>query len=604
MKKHTIKFLSLLCMTVILYTSCKKDALQSQENNFEQKETKASAGIPIVLGAKQTNAYTVENMLEAYKNMKAKENLSRNSSTSTSSLVLPDLATMQQILVANTKYVRVLPKNDEDFDSLREVYDTLEFSDFPLDYDLSQIGNYYHDPTLPDSQITWQYVVLKKSDNISSYFQQQTLTDNIFLAENSPYYNQFPETFWDQLEATALQQIGQGNKLANPTSPSSARYRPNGNIKVLDDQLEQIIGLEGAKIMAYASWRHSKAYTDINGNFSGNHTFITKCSYFIKWESDNHRGRKYDIRSGWYGQAWTFLQGNSYNACYKTLDRSFQTGLPLFYASIHRGIYDVYFHDPFGLSNPRIRLKIWGKDGGFLVNPTGTGITHPIASIVGGPDIKIWRYEKFQNNPTVFEKNTLRIYGTTVHEVGHCIQRSLGIAQFSFCSNLIRESWADCVEWCFVMHKYNAPNSIYSSNTNFNVINDIMVGAGKTIGRYPFVNLLNYDWNNPDNSKISRAYSPLFIDIIDNSPINSSWRKWGKDANGNSIIVSSGFLGEKVSNYTLKEIENCLANKDWSVSWRANLDHVKTWLYNNSTNPTKYSLETYLNFYFTNYEGN
>ena len=139
MKKHTIKFLTLLCITVMLYTSCKKDALQNQENNFEQKETKTSAGISIVLGAKQTNAYTVENMLEAYKNLKAKENLSRNSSASTSSLVLPDLATMQNILVANTKYVRVLPRNDEDFDSLREVYDTLEFSDFPLDYDLSQV---------------------------------------------------------------------------------------------------------------------------------------------------------------------------------------------------------------------------------------------------------------------------------------------------------------------------------------------------------------------------------------------------------------------------------------------------------------------------------
>ncbi len=595
MKKHTIKFLSLLCITVMLYTSCKKDALQNQENNFEQKETKASAGIPIVLGAKQTNAYTVENMLEAYKNLKAKENLSRNSSASTSSLVLPDLATMQQILVANTKYVRILPRNDEDFDSLREVYDTLEFSDFPLDYDLSQVGNYYHDPTLPDSQITWQYVVLKKSDNISSYFQQELITGNIFLAENSPYYNQYPESFWDNLEAAALQRVGQSDKLVNPTSPSSARYRPNGNIKVLDDQLAQIIGLEGAKIMAYASWRHSKAYTDINGNFSGNHTFITKCSYFIKWESDNHRGRKYDIRSGWYGQAWTFLQGNSYNACYKTLDRNFQTGLPLFYASIHRGIYDVYFHDPFGLSNPRIRLKIWGKDGGYLVNPNGTGIFHPIASIVGGPDIVIWRYEQYTNGP-VFEKNTLKTYGTTVHEVGHAIQRSLGVAQFAFCSNLIRESWADCVEWCFVMHKYNAPNSIYASDTRFNVLNSPQVGANLNYIEYPSTNFIyNFDRN---VSKVNLSYTPLFIDIIDKVPCNSQFSR--NDFN-NGIAVCTK---EVVGGYSLKEIENCLANKDWSVSWSANLDHVKTWLYNNSTNPTKYALEPYLQWYYNYYKGN
>ncbi len=594
MKKIKTKLLISMCIFLTFMVGCKKEHLNDNEESYQ--ETKESAGKPIILGNKLNNAYSIENMTQAYRTIKSNQALSRN----TNSLVLPDSITMQQILVSNAKYIRVLPRNDEDFDSLREAYDTIDFSDFPLNYNITQYGNYYQDPTLPDTQITWQYAVLKKTENISTYFQQEVLNDNIFLPENSPYFEQFPQSFWDNLEATALQIAGQGDLVVNPSDPSAGRYRPNGNIQALDDQLRQNIGLEGAKVMAFTGWRRSKAYTDINGNFSGNHRFITKCEYFIKWESDNHRGRKYDIRSGFYGQAWTFLQARSFNACHVIIDRNFRPnytnlqadGIHLFYASIHRGIYDVYFHDPFGLSNPRVRIKIGAK------NSVGTGVNHHIASIVAGPDIKIWRYET-----STCEKSTLRIYGTTVHEVGHSIQRSLGIAKFAFCSNLVRESWADCVEWCFVMHKYNAPNSIYSNNTRFEVIGTC-TNSSKFMEEYPFANFANYDWNHPDDSKRDRAYSALFIDIIDNSSENTTWRKWRVDANGNAIVERTGQFGDKVSHYTLKEIENCLANKDWSISWKANLDHIKSWLYLNSTNNTKYQLAPYLDFYYNNYEGN
>ena len=155
MKKIKFKLLFSMCILLSLLAGCKKEHLNDDEDTY--KETTESAGVPIVLGNKIQNAYTVENMLEAYKDLLAKQQTSRIYNNTNSQSLLPDLNTMQQILVANTKYVRILPRNDDDFDSLREVYDTLEFSDFPLDYDLSQIGNYYHDPTLPDSQITWQY---------------------------------------------------------------------------------------------------------------------------------------------------------------------------------------------------------------------------------------------------------------------------------------------------------------------------------------------------------------------------------------------------------------------------------------------------------------
>lgn len=153
------------------------------------------------------------------------------------------------------------------------------------------------------------------------------------------------------------------------------------------------------------------------------------------------------------------------------------------------------------------------------------------------------------------------------------------------------------------MHKYNAPNSIYSNNTRFEVIGTC-TNSGKFMEEYPFASFANYSWNHPDDNKRDRAYTSLFIDIIDNSSENTTWIKWRVDANGNAVIERTGQFGDKVSHYTLKEIENCLANKDWSISWKANLDHIKSWLYLNSTNNTKYQLAPYLDFYYNNYQGN
>ena len=37
----------------------------------------------------------------------------------------------------------------------------MKFFDYPLDYDIEVGGTYYHDPSIPEGQITWLYTTVK-----------------------------------------------------------------------------------------------------------------------------------------------------------------------------------------------------------------------------------------------------------------------------------------------------------------------------------------------------------------------------------------------------------------------------------------------------------
>ena len=101
-------------------------------------------GPEIVLGEKLNNPYSLSNMQAAY------ESLVRTKSGEGAEV---------EELEANCLYVRFLPKDSTDVAILQNL--KLELFDYPLDYDITVEGNTYHDSTLPEDQITWQYTTVK-----------------------------------------------------------------------------------------------------------------------------------------------------------------------------------------------------------------------------------------------------------------------------------------------------------------------------------------------------------------------------------------------------------------------------------------------------------
>ncbi len=99
---------------------------------------KSGNDVKTVLGAKKQNPYAVQNMTLAWNNL---------------------YSSKFQKLPVTDLYVRFLPGGLEEYASLDNL--DLELLDFPMDYEIVKPGDYYHDPAIPEGEITWLYTVVK-----------------------------------------------------------------------------------------------------------------------------------------------------------------------------------------------------------------------------------------------------------------------------------------------------------------------------------------------------------------------------------------------------------------------------------------------------------
>ncbi len=533
--------------------SCKKD-LNAKISDISNPVGDAhQEGIKMQLGKKMGNPYSISNMTAAYWSWRSKFRGDGD---------FPTGDEIAQIIVSTNTYYRTLPADELAYDLLRQDT-TKEFFDFPLDYEMGD-GNTYHDPSLEDTVLSWQYIVVPNSELGRQRMTGENieiLTNDIFLPENSPYFNEYDTTFWNAIENEALVLAGY------PEEAAAINAYKSGTIKIFEEivsnnypfSTKQTVPLEGAKIVGRNFWRHAHGYTDINGMFTLNKDLRGTIKYFIKWE----RPGKYDIRSGWYGQAWSVIGKKPTTSLWDyTIQPSDRDGFDIFYGSIHRGAYDFFYHDPWGFSKPSARIKIGGLKG------EGTGVNGHAASIFAGPDIRIWKMENGSN------KTTTRLYGTTVHELGHSSHRSLGIGKYIFCSVLFSESYADMVEWLFCSNKYFPSDLINPSNASTNLFDHKYV---------------EYIFRINSNNTVS-AYTPLFIDLLDNDENNTK----GK----NSIIIQENLKFNPLI------IEEYFRGKNWSLQEDDNLIELREYLkfLPNTDVAMDNSITNYINVYYLPYK--
>lgn len=107
-----------------------------------------------VLGAQLTNPYLIPNMRQAYL----------------------DLGYDPNRAIVTNLYVRFKPTVDQ-LASLDSSMDAqgLDLFDTPMDYDVTYEGDYYQDPSIPDSLPTWQYAVVPPNFVFPTGIQHETL---------------------------------------------------------------------------------------------------------------------------------------------------------------------------------------------------------------------------------------------------------------------------------------------------------------------------------------------------------------------------------------------------------------------------------------------
>ena len=146
-----MKYLKLFLHCLIfsgLFTfySCKKEEFKTT-NSDNVQHLKSSASFsretrtaqPTILGRQKENPFSVENMRIAL------DTLIAYAKTSDSIGINPELARQVRIIPTDL-YVRFLPADSTQYNKL--IADTnLVLFDIPLDYEIKQMGDYYHEPS-------------------------------------------------------------------------------------------------------------------------------------------------------------------------------------------------------------------------------------------------------------------------------------------------------------------------------------------------------------------------------------------------------------------------------------------------------------------------
>jgi hypothetical protein len=218
-------------------------------------------------------------------------------------------------LKANYRYVRFLPQSPEDMNIL--LHCGYELWDYPLNCNVIQYGEKYHDPTISDEKYTWYYTVIPIRNEIPKvYFEEIErlivvtedsrwveeafkLTENTYDAPDD--YEDMPEIGEDGEVIYTLNpeaHLGGGGSIGhgNPTKgecgcpmPDHER-KPSGCIKVEDNMLRNYEGVKQvevitSKINVLSQIFHRKTQTDDNGCWQINHKYKGKIHVFVRFES-------------------------------------------------------------------------------------------------------------------------------------------------------------------------------------------------------------------------------------------------------------------------------------------------------------------------------
>lgn len=414
----------------------------------------------IVLGEKFENPYSVANMKSVYDEM-----------TKTRSGGGEDV-----IIDVTDWYVRFLPKDSAEYKVLVEDFQ-LELFNYPLDHDVLTEGTGYHDPSIPEDRMTWQYTTVKPGFQFPKGIEYQVL-DECFIPrdqdtgddEDGVTTKSLKASFIRELEYRALEKVGYIRCLEKKGLISSTRglfsflsgSKPKGYIKAYDTYLQQDVPVKGIKVRATSLVKWSSATTDANGYYSMDTKHYWGPLYSVSF--DNIQG--FDI--------WGYTGPITGCAIYimgfhnkKGYDKTFDANSSAWeWATVNNAAYDWYSKckDPksdYPTCPTTSNLKIWvWKGAGNSSASMIRRVYHPIginsnsgwasffANIVVGSNLTFWK--------TVFHfampdltigtsgKGSEGIYEHVSHELSHA----------SHFENVGSEFWAKYISYIITYGMY------------------------------------------------------------------------------------------------------------------------------------------------------
>lgn len=193
----------------------------------------------IVLGEKLENPYSLANMKQAAENL-----ASTNSKGG------------QPDITPSHLYVKFKPSTYEELELLHTSDTMLILFNYPLDYEIKENGNYYHDPEVPQGKPTYHYTSVPIDYDFPADVAYKVLEEVYIPGEDDVTSGRTVE------EANALEREAfriTGNLPASTTTNATSNgrtealtWRPSGRLRVWDD----IIGSYTTSTQEFSHWEY------------------------------------------------------------------------------------------------------------------------------------------------------------------------------------------------------------------------------------------------------------------------------------------------------------------------------------------------------------
>lgn len=241
---------------------------------------------------------------------------------------------------ANFKYVRFLPQDEDELIQLDEM--GLDLTDEPMHFEIELPGDYYQDPSIPDSTITWMYSVVPIDYRLPANIQTEVIS-NVFLFNTEPEQLEpdenedgYPDDYdstdcfpgnpfgegkisicnyskrsrlmqeaydWltqqgvdaDEFELYLMHQAGYHGDDYDTDAPVNGdpipdrhrrrKYYPEGNIRVEDNDVQALFPVKGVMVKSRNFLKIKRGYSDVNGHFRLDRGYRKKAQVIIKWKN-------------------------------------------------------------------------------------------------------------------------------------------------------------------------------------------------------------------------------------------------------------------------------------------------------------------------------
>lgn len=615
MKGKNNQRIVILILIGIIFNSCEK------EDDFAQKikEEGVSKVNPSEGARKLDNPYTVKNMKRAFENIKSKMGEKQ---------IISKNPNIQNYLKVGTShyYIKFKPKT-EDQEGIIKSDSTMYLSDYPLDWEFTD--EYLNSrPELPEGTFPEYYVAVPVDKTLPKNVPYEIL-EELYIPEEDPMFNNGAdnsgktytkkgtinnnEDLLRHLLNEAYTLTGNEDDLLDDPKNNEnleaiwifgSKWYPSGTLKIWDDNAGKTtstksvfshweyydcddkenthmlklmpmsedqckkavyknvptetqgkyVPLAGAQVLMRQWFTVRQGITDQNGYFSTG--FVRgKARYIIQWERYH-----YSIRNGSLFQAET--RGPRVKK--QAWNHNIKGGDDEYHGMIHTAAHIYYYGSRFGLTSPptnatfKKQMKIAARE----QNGTSSHVHQRRWIHLAQIHIKEWGEESQQ------------VFGTTIHELAHAAHWNLDKNAYN---NLVwdgyisdevfnnahpgdvrtLETWATTVEIMFALKRYR----------------DFFNQPSYEYGKRGGVPIRNFQLQRKADENF---YTSAGFDMIDN--INQR------------NLYGSAYPIDRVSGYTIKQLENGLrGTKSWK-QWR---DNIK----NKYSNPT----EQYLDELFNNW---